>query len=127
MHVKSLFLNLVALAAIIISVLINSTESYSSASPITITMDTPKITLDPFPYDIPCVSVVVPSSLTRLPCVWFINGNHHHEYYDNDTYILLQPFGMNFTNSHVFCIIIDTWKSYDLFIGSMCPCKFQTQ
>ena len=124
MNVKFHFLHLVALAAITISISITCTESYTSAYSITFTKDATKITLDSFPYDIPCVSVVVPSSLARFPCVWFVNGNHRHGYYQNKTHLLLQPFGINFTNSHVFCVVIETGKSYNLFIKSMCPCKF---
>ena len=112
---------LVLLSAIIVSIWIDSTESTTSVYPIIFTMDKPEIALDPFPYDIPCVSVI---ALTcGNPCVWFINYYDSNEYYHNDTYLLLQPFGVNFTRSRVSCMFLDTGKSYNLLFGSMCPCK----
>ena len=112
---------LVLLSAIIVSIWIDSTECTTSVYPIIFTMDKPEIALDLFPYDIPCVSVV--ALICGNPCIWLINYYNSNEYYHNDTYLLLQPFGVSFTRSCVSCVVLDTGKSYNLLFGSMCPCK----
>ena len=97
----------------------SSTEITSPLYHVRLTANRSEITLSPFPYDVSGVSVSVPTS--GYQCLWLVNKTLIHEYHY--TNILLQPFGVNFTNTSVDCIIFETWTIYNLFIGETCPCK----
>ena len=101
----------------------SSTEITSQLYHVRFTANTNDITLNPFPYDVSGVSVSVPTS--EDPCLWVVNKSlvHHYQILYNNTNILLQPFGVNFTNINVHCYILGTWTVYNLFIGETCPCK----
>ena len=89
--------------------------------PIEFTVDNREIILNPFPYDIPRISLTVPTTGHR--CAWLINGTKNSRYPHNYTYILLKPFGMKFARTNVCCIVLETRMYYNLSIGNMCPCK----
>ena len=99
----------------------NSTEMTSSVYHVQFTADRKEITLNPFPYDVSGVSVSIPTS--EGPCYWIVNNSQHHNYLFNNTYILLLPFGKNFTNTRILCPILETGTIYRLLIGDTCPCK----
>ena len=125
MNLRSVCAILVVLVALIITAW-NSTEIIAPVitAPVyhvKFTVDRREITLSPFPYDVSGVAVSVPT--TEDSCYWIINNSQHHYYNFNDTYILLQPFGQNFTNTSVTCTTSGTGITYSLLIGDTCPCK----
>ena len=97
----------------------NSTEMTSSVYHVQFTVDRKEITLSPFPYDVSGVSVSIPTSEGTY--YWIVTNSQHHHYLFNNTYILLLPFGKNFTNTR--CSILETGAIYRLLIGDTCPCK----
>ena len=96
----------------------NSTKITAPVYHVKFTVYRREITLSPFPYDVSGVAVSVPTS-----CYWRVNHSQQHHYVFNDTYILLQPFGQNFTNTSVTCTTSETGITYSLLIGDTCPCK----
>ena len=120
---RTISIILVLLVAFIIAVW-NSTEIAAPVYHVKFTTNMKEITLSPFPYDVSGVAMSVPTS--EDSCYWIVNNTQHHHYIFNDTYILLQPFGKNFTNTTVTCSILETGKIYSLLIGDICPCKYQS-
>ena len=131
MNLRSVCVNLVVLVALIITAW-NSTEITAPVIPAPVyhvkftverkfTVDRREIILSPFPYDVSGVAVSVLT--TGDLCYWRVNNSQHHHYVFNDTYILLQPFGQNFTNTSVTCTTSWTGITYSLLIGDTCPCK----
>ena len=120
MNLRSVCTILVVLVALIITAW-NSTEITAPEYHVNFTVDRREITLSPFPYDVSGVAVSVLT--TGDSCHWRVNNSQHHHYVFNDTYILLQPFGQNFTNTSVTCTTSGTGITYSLLIGDTCPCK----
>ena len=100
----------------------SATEITSPVYHVRFTAKVSHITLSPFPYDVSGVSVSVPTS--EDTCLWVVNKSLEYHYLYNATNILLQPFGVNFTNVHVECFLLEAgWTGYYLYIGDTCPCK----
>ena len=120
-NMKTAALVLGMVAAIVVALRNSAENTVNLIYPIEFTADNQEIVINSFPYDIPCVSLMVPTS--EHQCVWLINGKENPSYSSNDTYILLQPFGPKFARTGVSCVISETGMHYNLSIGDMCPCK----
>ena len=100
----------------------SSTEITSPLYHVRLDANRSNITLSRFPYDVSGVSVSVPTS--EYQCLWLVNKTFDStKYLYNRRNLLLQPFGVNFTNTSVECLILETGTSFNLFIEDTCPCK----
>ena len=111
----------ISVILVLVTAVRSSTESTCSLYHVLLTSSS-NITLDPFPYDVSGVSVTVQTS-AEFRCWWTVNDTFNHAFIYNATSLLLQPFGVNYTNTSVECLVMETGIRYRLFIGDTCPCK----